>query len=182
MRVLAFVLWGASLVGACHSSSAVPVTSSTPATASAARPTSPPSGATRVTDVLIPVAIHPVRGDSAIRAFVPDIAASDSGGECSLMRTTGSGATNVLAYFPARASARMQVTITFDSSGRLVRYSERRGIPHIGPTVGMTMAQVASALRAGEAAVRSTSISLDYPVDQAIVSNRGGCAACELGH
>jgi hypothetical protein len=38
----------------------------------------------------------------------------------------------------------------------------------------MSDAQLDSARRAAEAATRSTSISFDYAVDQAVASNRGG--------
>jgi hypothetical protein len=63
----------------------------------------------------------------------------------------------------------------FDSAGRLVRYSETRGVVHLdGPIGTMSPAQRDSVFRAAEARVRTTSISLDYAIDQAIVSNRGG--------
>jgi hypothetical protein len=115
----------------------------------------------------------PQRGDTALRAFVPDVAAEETGGECQLLRTGGSGATIVIAYYPARSNARLQVNVTFDSSGRLVRYNERRGIPH-RPRGRLTPAQLDSAVRADEAANRSTTVSLDYAIDQAIATNRGG--------
>ncbi len=115
----------------------------------------------------------PQRGDAALRAFVPDVAAEETGGECQLLRTSGSGATIVTAYYPTRQNARLQVTVTFDSAGHVARYSERRGVPHLarGP---MTPAQLDSAVRASDAANRSTTVSLDYAIDQAIAMNRGG--------
>jgi hypothetical protein len=70
--------------------------------------------------------------------------------------------------------AQLQVSVTFDSAGRLVRYSERRGVVRFAPTPGMTPPQIDSLVRATEAKVRSTSISMDYAIDQAVVSNRGG--------
>jgi len=84
------------------------------------------------------------------------------------------GATIATAYYPARAGARMQVSVTFDSARRLVRYSERRGIPRISVPPGATDAQRDSTIRAAEASMRSTMIQLDYAIDQAVVSNRGG--------
>jgi hypothetical protein len=124
--------------------------------------------------VRIGESFSPETGDAAIRAFVPDVAATDSGGECTLNRTGGSGATIVNAYFPARAGAKSQVTITFDSARHLVRYSERHGIPHLGSMTGLSDAQRDSVMRAADAAVRSTSVSFDYAIDQAVASNRGG--------
>lgn len=64
--------------------------------------------------------------------------------------------------YPARIGAAAQVSITFDSAGHLVRYSERRGIPRItGITRDMSDAQRDSAMRAAEASVRSTTINFD---------------------
>jgi hypothetical protein len=46
-------------------------------------------------------------------------------------------------------------------------------VPHIPSTAGMTDVQRDGTIRAAEAGQRSTSISLDYAIDQALVSNRG---------
>jgi len=140
-------------------------------------PPTPPAPATpRVqrADVLVGDSFSPRSGEAAIRAFVPDVAPVDSGGECSTFRTPGSSATMVTASFPTRAAAHTQATVTFDSSGRLVRYSEVRGVAKISGAAGMSVAQRDSAFRAAINARRSTNITLDYPVDRAIVINRGG--------
>ena len=89
-------------------------------------------------------------------------------------RTMGSGATIVTAFYPARTTSRFQITLTFDSAGHVVRYNERRGIAHFKAPPNATPAQLDSTVRAAEATLRSTTISLDYPIDQAIVMNRGG--------
>jgi hypothetical protein len=123
----------------------------------------------RVTD-----SYTPQRGEAALRAFVPEVSADETGGECTVNRTTGSGATMVTAFYPARTTSTFQITVTFDSVGHIVRYSERRGIPHPKPPTGATRAQLDSTIRAAEAGIRSTTIGLDYPIDQAIVMNRGG--------
>jgi hypothetical protein len=115
----------------------------------------------------------PRTGEAAIKAFVPDVAPVDSGGECSVARTAGSGATLVSAWFPRRTAAHTQVSIMFDSSGRLVRFSDRRG-GMTPPMTGMTPEQRDSTIRAVNTATRSTLITLDYAIDQAIVQNRGG--------
>jgi hypothetical protein len=156
---------------ACHRSSAP---------APATEPSSPaqrPAGAVQVQqrDMFVSVgsSFRPLRGDSALRAFTPDVAADESGGECSINRTGGSGATAVIAWFPARNKSHMQVTVMFDSSGRLVRYFERRGGPDMSRARGMKAEQVDSLVRAEEAKARSTSITLDYAIDQGIAINRG---------
>lgn len=116
----------------------------------------------------------PRTGAVALHDFRPDVAPVDSGGECVVGRTPGSSATVVQVYFPSRAAVKSQMSITFDSSGRLVRVSDRWGVPKIPSTVGMAPAQRDSTLRSATASVRSTSITLDYAVDQAFVLNRGG--------
>lgn len=167
-------------IAACHTGAGSPAPAPAPPAATTAgdRPgavTSGPITAVPVTrEALISSgAFRALRGDSALRAFIPEIAAQESGGECSIMRTGGSGATTALAYFPAKVKAMMQVSITFDSSGRLVRYSERRGVPEM-PTKGMKLEQLDSLVRAQEAKTRSTMVSLDYAVDQGMAMNRGG--------
>jgi hypothetical protein len=121
-------------------------------------------------------AFSPETGPAAVKGFVPEIAASDSGGECRLLKGPGtSNVTTAAASFPNRAAAKMNVSLTFDSVGHLVRYSEIRGftgIRNIPP--GTTEAQRDSMMNAGRAATRTTSISLDYSIGQAILHNRGG--------
>lgn len=56
-----------------------------------------------------------------------------------------------------------------DSRGRAARLGN-----HVQSTAGMTEAQRDSVLRASAAAVRSTTISFDWVIDQAVVMNRGG--------
>ena len=81
------------------------------------------------------------------------------------------------SFIPGRGQAALDAfvpDVQAEESGRRVRYSERRGIAHTGPTTGLTMLQVDSARRAAEAVVRSTTISFDYAIDQAMILNRGG--------
>lgn len=116
----------------------------------------------------------PQTNPAALHAFTPDVAPIDSGGECALLRTEGSGATIVNAFYPKRVGVHTQVTMMFDSAGHLVRYSERRGIPRIPSTVGMSDAQRDSTIRTANESVRSTTVSLDYAIDQGVIMNRGG--------
>lgn len=117
----------------------------------------------------------PQTGVAAARAFVPDIAPADSGGECSLHKFPGSSATIATASFPSRKAALMSVSMTFDANGNVVRYAETRGVPNTkGITASMSEAQRDTLLRAARAAVRSTIISLDYAIDQGIMHNMGG--------
>lgn len=130
------------------------------------------------TDVMVRVrsgdSFTPQRGEAALQAFVPEIAPFDSGGECFTGRLPGSGVTTVSASFPTRKAPRNSISLVFDSAGHLARYSEQRGVPHFPPPTGLTSAQLDSAMRAATDAIRTTSLSFDYAIDQAIVMNRGG--------
>jgi hypothetical protein len=118
----------------------------------------------------------PETGAAAVKAFIPEIAPVDSGGECTLRKLPGSSATTATAAFPTRMAPLMIVSMTFDASGRVVRYSETRGVPSTRGkmAVGMSESQRDSVLKAATMAVRSTIISLDYALDQGIMRNRGG--------
>lgn len=115
-------------------------------------------------------------GPAAVKAFVPDIVASDSGGECAMRKLPGMSSANIAtASFPNRAAALMTVSLTFDSVGHLVQYSEMRGVIGLrGLPPGTSMAQRDSMLKAARAAMRSTSISFNYPIDQGVLRNYGG--------
>ena len=148
-------------------------------------PSSAPSGDTsrvarQPTDLLVRTRVttggsfSPQRGDSALKAFVPEVAPFDSGGDCFTGKIPGSGVTMVSASFPSRKDRRTSITLTFDSAGHLARYSELRGVPTLPPMNNLTDAQRDSAVRAADDAIRTTSLSFDYAIDQAIVMNRGG--------
>src|SRR6185312_3028725 len=94
---------------------------------STAKPTTaPPATMTTRQEVFISDGFSPRRGVDALKAFTPAMPAADSGGECSLSRSTGSGATTVIASFPGHVQRAMTVALTFDSTGHLVRYPETR--------------------------------------------------------
>jgi hypothetical protein len=116
----------------------------------------------------------PQQGEAALRAFVPEVAYVDSAGECYTGKVPGSSVTTVTASFPSRKDRRTNITLTFDSAGHLARYNEQRGVPPAQSTAGLTDVQRDSIFRAASAATRTTSLSFDYAVDQAIVMNRGG--------
>jgi hypothetical protein len=124
--------------------------------------------------VTVGESFQPATGDSALRAFVPEIPATDSGGECRLIRTSGNGSTIVTASFPSFDSVTTSVTLMFDSAGHLVRYSESRGDGlKVRTPPGMGEAQRDSAFRTS-LAFRRSNLSLDYAIDQGVASNSGG--------
>ena len=152
-------------------------TSAPPPAATPAPTSAPASGTGRGAEVFIRVSdsFRPESGPVALRAFVADVEMQEKGGECRVTRTGGSGATIVSAFYPARVGQQSQLTMTFDSVGHLIHYSERRGMP---PTIagarGLTPTQLDSAVRTNEARDRSTMISLDYGADRGMAINRGG--------
>jgi hypothetical protein len=167
-------------VAACASGSrtsaspAQPTTSGQPATVTTRR-----GGVDSTRDVFVQTRVSvgdsfsPQRGDAALKAFRPDVSADLTGGECNLLRTGGSGATIVTAYFPSRPAVKTQMTLSFDSAGHLIRFNERRGVPKMPSMVGMTPEQRDSTIRVNDAAMRTTNLSLDYAIDQGVVLNRG---------
>src|SRR5438045_4157251 len=91
------LLVAAAIGTACGKSAPRPPEPVPPATsATAATQASPPAVRTtpaQRTDVFIGESFSPRTGDAAIHAFIPEIAPVDSGGECNVIRTGGSGAT-----------------------------------------------------------------------------------------
>ena len=122
--------------------------------------------------VIIGDGFSPNSGAEALKAFAPAMPAVDSGGECSLSRSTGSGATTVIASFPNHTRREMTVSMVFDSVGHLMRYAESRGLGDRISTAGMTPAQRDSTLAAHIRATRSTNVSLDWAVDRGLAMNR----------
>lgn len=114
------------------------------------------------------------RSDSALRAFVPDVLPVERGGECRLSRSTGSGATTTVAYFPSQDSAHTVVTLKFDSVGHLVRFQERRGAATYRTPPNLTPAQRDSARLVWMREQKSTTVTLDFAVDEAFATNSGG--------
>lgn len=168
---------GALGLAACQPAAPrVQTSATTGPTSSTVSTTRPSADSANPKNVLIRVSADrfiPRTDAASIRAFVPDVPPVDSGGECMVRRTGGSGATLVTAYYPRRVGAQTQATLTFDSVGHLVRFSERRGVPKPIAGRGLSPAQLDSALRASNQSIRSTNISLDYAIDQAIVINSG---------
>ena len=152
--------------------------STTPKPTSTTPPVADTARAARQPDVMVRVrsseSFTPQRGEAAIQAFVPEIAPVDSGGECYTGRLPGSGATTISASFPTRKAPRTTITLVFDSAGHLARYSELRGVPRPQSPIGLTDAQREEAVRVAVDTTRSTSLSFDYAIDQAVVMNRGG--------
>jgi hypothetical protein len=114
-------------------------------------------------------------GVDPLQSFRPEIAATETGGECNFWRTSlGPRAANTIAYFPDRATAKMTVQITFDSTGRLTQYYETRApvnYPSLPPATPVATRD--SLFKLAREAHRSTSISVDYVTDRAYVSNFG---------
>lgn len=171
-RILAVATATAAIAG-CHGQPAASAVPETPAAATGA-PIN--AGATEVLTRVSTEVFTPARGDSAIRAFIPEILPVDFGGECRLTRSRGSGATTVLAAFPRLDSSATSVTLLFDSAGHLVRFSDNRGGNQvIRPPPGATPAQRDSMVRLSIASQpRRTSINLDFATDQALAMNAGG--------
>ncbi len=169
-RLRAVACCAIGLLAACAPSNP-PVSSSTPADL--------PAGGT---DVFVKVS--PATGGATLADFQPDLAAVDGPFECTgrdLIGQSGIGrellgpdAVSFSAVFPSRAQTRATVVVVVDSTGKMIRYAERRG-RSIGPAVPAGLESRASAAEvAAAAAVRSTTITLDYGRGRGTIANRGG--------
>lgn len=166
---------GAALAVAACSTKAKPSSSPSPnVDTSRTRAQAKPSDTLVRMRVTAGESFSPQGGAAALAAFVPEVPPVDSGGECFTGKIPGSGVTTVSAAFPSRKDRRTSITLMFDSAGHLARYNEQRGVPQFPPPTGLTEAQRDSAMRAAQNAIRTTSLSFDYAIDQAIVMNRGG--------
>jgi hypothetical protein len=118
---------------------------------------------------------------AAQRAFRPARPAVDRGGECVVRQMAGSTERLITGYFPSQADAEVMVVLTVDSTDRLLRYDEQRGVLKVDTqTPSGARISVDSALRAAEAATRSTSIWLDVRRNEAGAMNRGGGRPTEV--
>lgn len=173
MRFLAAItlaaVWGCS-------SAAKPSATTPSTTASTMSPATTAGTRTEViTEITRAERFRPMTGDSAIKAFVPDVLPEESGGVCNVSRPYGPGVTVVIATFPNNDStARSSLMVTFDSAGHVVRFADRRGRISYRTAPGLTMDQRDSVRRALDATMRSTSINFDYAINQALVMNSGG--------
>ena len=147
----------------------------TPA-AAAQRPAPPPPGADSAA-MRMEMGARMTRtlrtGAAALAAFRPAVAPVDSGGECLVRAEQRPGVRAISAYYPARRDARSVVTVTVDSAGTLLRYSERRGGVSFS-LAGATTEEERAARRAEFQRQPTTTISLDLVTGTAIVSNDGG--------
>ena len=129
-----------------------------------------PTTMTAVTrEVIVPV------GQRTNGSRFRDRAVGRGGGECQTIRTTATGAVFKTAYYPSKADARVTVSLTFDSVGRLIRSTQTNGVLRFHlPPGDTTPATRDSDLSAAVQSVHSTTISLDYVTDDGLLIQRGG--------
>lgn len=159
MRIATALVAGVLLIGCARSKSPAPSRA-------------PAETAARSYDVFVRV---PPAEAASLAAFEPDLPAVEGSFECGRREVMSPNMTMVSASFPTRAEAKATVVVFIDSTGKIIRYAERRG-PPIRPAVapGQESRATPAEVAAAAAAVRSTMISLDYGQGRASVSNRGG--------
>lgn len=124
-----------------------------------------------------------VRADS--RSFRPILVADASAvtldvplpsdtGECVVRQNPLGSGRVVWLYLPNEKTATAVTTLQVQRDGRIANYSDRRGRAIMQGMKGATDAQLDSLFAAARTAERSTTISLDYAFDRALVSNDGG--------
>ena len=114
-------------------------------------------------------------GANALAEFEPTLPPVDEGGECVVSASPVRGARQVTAWFPTRGAPKAMVNLTVDSTGRVIRYSERRGVPmypELPP--GSTAATRDSLMLAAQRDLTSTVVMLDYAAGRAMAHNVTG--------
>ena len=80
----------------------------------------------------------------------------------------------ISVYHPDQRQAEAVQTVTLDSVGHIVRFTEQRGRRSVQGLRGATPAQVDSAFAASRRTNRSSSLYLDLVLGQAMLGNEGG--------
>lgn len=132
-------------------------------------------------EIATEISHFPARSDSAaVARFQPALEAVEMGGECVVRSAPAPGVRQLSVYFPSRAESESMVSITVDSTGRLLRYNENRGLTRLPGLAGATTpAARDSAFAAARQRTRSTRILLDYVTGRALVTNEGGGQSTE---
>ncbi len=100
---------------------------------------------------------------------------------CRTMSTSPNGG-RVMAYsITADSNHRSTYTITLDSAGRPVRFSEMYGELRMPSPVGRSLQEAVAARDSFSTATRTTNVMLDFVMGEALVTNRGGGMADSTG-
>lgn len=153
---------------------ALPVVTGVAILAACAAPAATPASAP-ITErrVMISGPFSPKTDAASIAAFSFEVAPVDTGGECYVTKTGGNGATMVMASYPGRTSPRTTMSITFDSAGHVVRFNDHRQDRAPIRMPGATREQADSIYQVQQATTRSSNVSFDYVLDQAVATNMG---------
>ena len=143
-----------------------------PAPSPAGANAAPPIPASVASTVVTTGSVLLQSGATALAEFEPTLPPVDEGGECVVGTSPVRGARQVTAWFPTRESAKAMVILTIDSTGRVIRYSERRGVPRYPELPpGATAAMRDSLMLAAQRDLTSTVVMLDYAAGRAMAHN-----------
>jgi TonB family protein len=116
-----------------------------------------------------------VRATRAILdTFSLDVAMPADTGQCLVMMMMPQRTRNVSVYYPSTRDFTAATMVTVDSTGRVVRYSDSRGLRRPLSISSFTLEQRDSAARAARAEYRATSILVDFGSGVAVAMNLGG--------
>ena len=126
----------------------------------------------RVAEQMGPIAAR--TDPAAVDEFRPDVALTDTTGECAVQPSPTGGGRLVTMSYPDRATARAQVAVVVDGAGRAVQSSERRGLVVVHGRPDASPEERQRTFAAANRATRSTTITLDFATGQAMLANTGG--------
>jgi hypothetical protein len=120
---------------------------------------------TAVVSIAADSALRVVSGARALDNFKPAREPVLDDGECVSSELRATGVRHFVAHFPNRKEPETAIVVFVDSSGKMVRYVENRGVPRPGKSMEEMQTQMRALVR--------TYIQVDYVTDEAMVSNRG---------
>ena len=118
--------------------------------------------------------VVPVANRTRLADFSLDVPLPSDSGVCVRRPVPAGVGEMVSVYYPEQPHASAVTTVTVDTTGRIVRVSDRRGRVSFRGVPGGTPAQFDSAFAEARRSTRSSSVTLDLVIGQAILSNDGG--------
>ena len=158
MRFARFLPAGAVLAAACHSA--------TPA------PASSPDAVVTYSHVDTTAVFVDARAPLAM--FNLEVPLPADSGVCVRRRVPTGVGEEISVHYPDVRHSVAVATVNVDTAGHIFRYTETRGELNLAFDRRLTRQEFDSALTAARRRTRSSSIYLDYPLGQAMLSNDGG--------
>jgi hypothetical protein len=125
----------------------------------------PVSRATGIITIPADSGFQVVSSERALSSFKPAREPVLEGGECVNSEVRTAGVRQLIVHFPNRKDPETAIVVFVDSSGKVIRYIENRGVPRPSKSLDEMQTQMRELVR--------TYIQVDYVIDEATISNSG---------